>query len=126
MPCFQSGVPTSQLAHYQEWDLTTNGSAQVINIAFVATRHMVMEQMIAHWEAVPATSEPITLSKISAIDPRLNTILRSVDPSVAGENLTDLACIVPFYWEVGDTVQIDYLNTDDQAVGVEIMLVEVR
>lgn len=126
MPCFQGGIPTSQLAHYREYDLTTNGSAQLINIAFVAPRHMVMEQMIAHWEAVPLVSEPITLSKISLIDPRLNTILRSVDPSAAGENLIDLACIVPFYWEAGDTVRIDYLNTDDQDVGVEIMLVEVR
>jgi FlaG/FlaF family flagellin (archaellin) len=88
-----------------------------------------MEQMVAHWEAIPPTSEFIYLRKLSGTDARINTVLRRVDPSLTasgGENLTDLACVIPFYWEVGDTVQITYANTDDQEVGVEIMLVEVE
>jgi len=126
MPCFQNGVPVgSKLQHFHLYGLTTNGSAETISISWVATKHCVMEQMIAHWEAVPSTSEEIVLKKLSGVDSRIDTVFRAVDPSTSGENLTDLACIIGYYWDPGDTVEITYANSDDQAVGVEIFLVEV-
>lgn len=129
MPCFGNGAVMWPKPIYPEHfrfdDFTTAASAESISISWVATKHCMMEQMIAHWDAVPTTSEYIILSKLSGVDARVNTILRQVDPSVGAENLTDLACVIPFYWDPGDTVRITYPNTEDQAVGVEIFLVEV-
>jgi hypothetical protein len=127
MPCFVNGVPLgSALQHFHFDDVTVATSAETIDITWVATKHVVMEQFIAHWAAVPLNSEVIELKKLSGIDSKLDTVLRSVDPSTSGESLTDLACVIPFYWLPGDTVKITYANTDDQNVGAEIFLVEVK
>lgn len=129
MPCFANGVPIVPVPtpplHFHFTNVAVATSTETISITWVATKHVVMEQMIAHWAAVPTTVESIVLSKLSGVNPLINTVLRSVNPSATGENLTDLACVIPFYWDVGDTVQITYPNTDDQNVGAEIFLVEV-
>ncbi len=129
MGCFANGEPIgSALQHWRFNQFCLAASAETITIGWLATRHVRMEQMLAHWDAVPTVSEPLVLTRIHATDARLDTILRSVDPSLfasGGENLTDFACVIPFYWEAGDSVQITYANTDNQSLGVEIMLVEV-
>ena len=131
MPCFAGGIPITPVIsivpplHFPQTDVCVNGDGDSININWPTDLHIKMEQMVVHWEAIPTTSEPLILSKISGIDPRITTVLRRVDPSAAGESLTDLVCVIPFYWRVGDTVSITYPNTDDQDVGVEIFLVEV-
>lgn len=131
MPCFLDGKPVvspASLAHFPLTSVTVAGLTETIAINWVATKHVKMEQMVAHWNAIPTASEELVLRKLSVTSPSIDTVLRAVDPSLTasgGENLTDLSCVIPFYWRIGDTVQITYLNTDDQDVGVEIMLVEV-
>lgn len=131
MPCFANGFPIGSipLEHFRFTDTTTNGQLESIAISWVATKHVRMEQMVAHLESVPAISQPIILSKLSVTDSKIDTILRSIDPSsivAGGEALTDVVCVIPFYWAVGDTVQILYDNPNLLSTGVEIMLVEVE
>jgi hypothetical protein len=129
MPCFVNGVPVgsyTQHFHFNQTTTTTGGVPEVINLEWTATTHVVMEQFIATWEAIPVTSELFTLKKLSGVDPKLDVILRSVDPSAAGESLTDLVCVIPFHWDKGDKVRFDFPNTDDQDCGVEIFLKEVK
>lgn len=132
MPCFANGFPIGPagvpLEHFRFTDVANMGAFETILISWVATKHVRMEQMVAHWNTAPLASEPIVLSKLSVTNFRIDTILRSVDPSMTmsgGENLTDLVCVIPFYWAIGDTVEITFANTNNQNVGVEIMLVEV-
>jgi hypothetical protein len=102
-----------------------NGSAESIAIDFTAPCELQMEQLTAHFEAIPTTSESIVLWKQDSADARYDTVLRDIDPSATEENEQDIVCIVPFRWKVNDHVRIDYTNTDDQDVGVEILLVQV-
>lgn len=134
MGCFANGEPIGPvlvapvLQHWRFQDSTTAAAAETISIVWVATAHVRMEQLLAHWDAIPTVSEFLILTRIHATDARIDTVLRSVDPSLfasGGENLTDFACVIPFYWEIGDSVQITYPNLDNQAVGVDIMLTEV-
>ena len=129
MPCFVNGVPVgsyTQHFHFDQETQTTGGVVEVINLEWTATCHVVMEQFLATWEAIPTVSELFTLKKLSGVDPRLNAVFRSVDPSLSGESLTDLVCVIPFYWAKGDKVRFDYPNSDDQDCGVEIFLKEVK
>lgn len=127
MPCFADGVPIgSTLQHFHLVALADNAQAESINISWIASHHCMMEQLIAHWSGVPVNSENLLLVKVSGVDPKLTTVLRTVDPSVSGDNITDLVCVVPYYFDPGDTITCTYANTDDQDVGVEIFLVEVR
>jgi hypothetical protein len=129
MGCFANGFPTGAPEHFRFTAIVTPSFPEPIFINWVATKHVRMEQMVAHWSGVPTTSEPLILQKRSGTSFRIHTILISVDPSIAasgGENLTDLACVIPFYWAKGDSVRIDYPNSDNQDIGVEIMLVEVE
>lgn len=125
MSCFGDGQPLT-VARFRLNDQCINGSAETISINFVAPCELQMEQLTAHWEAVPAISESLILSKLSVVNTRYNTVLRDVDPSAGEENITDLVCVIPFRWAKGDTVNIVYPNSNDQDVGVEIMLVQVK
>jgi len=124
MNCLFDGKPLSP-QHFVLRDECANGSAETIAINFIAPCELKMEQMTAHFEAIPTTSEDIVLWRDDGSDARHDTVFRSIDPSASGENVQDIVCIVPFRWEAGDRVRVDYLNTDDQDVGVEVLLVQV-
>lgn len=104
---------------------TEGGSIETIALDWVAPCNCIMRQIIAHWEAIPATSEDIQLWKESAVEPKVNTVLAAMDPSATEFNTTDWVCTIPFFFLKGDHVRIDYPNTDDQDVGVEIILEQV-
>lgn len=132
MPCLVDGQPVCtttdpvDAVRYRENAEAVATNTESIAINFVAPAELQMEQLTAHWGGVPTTSESIVLTKISVeTGARYDTVLRSVDPSVGAEYITDLVCVIPFRFAAGDTVQITYPNSDDQDVGVEIMLLEV-
>jgi hypothetical protein len=100
-----------------------NGDSDNISIDYTVLWELQMEQMTAHWEAVPTTSEDIILQKKSVENTRYDTVLIRVDPAAQG--LTDLACLCPYRWTVGDHIIITFPNSEDQNVGVEFMGKEV-
>jgi hypothetical protein len=127
MPCFVNGQPVTSLsiptaAHVRQTDETTATQAETIALAYVATEELEMEQLTVHWNSIPTTSESIVLKKVSVSGAKYDTVLRSVDPSVGAENIQDLVCVIPFIFYPGDTVSITYPNTEDQDIGVEILL----
>lgn len=103
----------------------TAASAESIALDYVVPCNCVMVQIVAHWAAIPAASEDISLWKESAVDARLDTVLAAMDPSPTEYNTKDWVCTIPFFWPKGDHVRIDYNNTNDQNVGVEIILQQV-
>jgi hypothetical protein len=121
--CFFDGEPSA--ARFFRINDFSDDSATPIDIAFTAPCELVMEQLTAHWDAIAITSEEITLIKDSVVGPDYDTVLRAIDPSTGGENVQDIVCVIPFRFTKGDIVTIDYPNTDDNRVGVEIMLRQV-
>lgn len=116
------------LTHYQLTDTaaTTGGVVETISITQLFTQHVRMEQLVMHLSAIPATSAFMQLFKLSGVDSKIDTLLRQVDPSAGAENVQDITCVIPFYWEVGDSLLLTYANPDDLDVGAEVMLVEVQ
>lgn len=98
-------------------------NADPIAIDELARSEWIMEQITAHWSAIPATSESLTLVKDSVDGPEFDTTLIDFDPNV--ENVQDLVCNQGFRFTKGDRVVIAYPNTDDNDVGVEIMIRQV-
>lgn len=107
-------------------DSCTIGLTETIAINFLAPCELIMEQITAHWGLIPVTSEDITLWKDSGVGVLYDTVLRAMDPSAAGENTTDWACVIPFRFRKGDRVRVDFANTDDKDVGVEVILKQVQ
>lgn len=122
--CLFDGHPIQ--AQFVRQNATSVSSAAPINLQWTAPFECVMEQLTAHWSAVPTTSQNIVLTKDATAGAVYDTVLRSIDPSTAGENTTDIVCIIPFRFTKGDIVKVTYANTDNRTVGVEIMLRQIR
>lgn len=115
----------SRLQIFRRTAETDNGSAESIALDFLCPCNCIMLQITAHWEAIPTTSEDISLWKDSVNGVKWDTVLRAVDPSAGEENVQDWVCVIPFFFAKGDHVRVDYANTDDQDIGVEIVLQQV-
>ncbi len=121
MPCFFNGITGSTVTVRKVLtDFTVFGVPKTIAIDWVATFEAQLEQMIMHWGGVPATNEDVIFQKISVISPTFDTIFRNIDP--ADEIITDIVLLAPFRWRVGDHVKLDYPNSDNLAIGAEIIL----
>jgi len=129
MVCMIDGVPASlvagQLDHWQFSQVTRVAQGDQIDFSFVATHHCKMEMFSAHWDAVPTAVESLLLFR-EATDPGLNTVYRIALPAASQDALTDFVCVTPFVWEKGETIRFTYANTDDQVVGVQISLIEIK
>lgn len=129
MPCYANGLlvgpsiiigaATRQVLQ----DSTVFGVPKTIAIDWTVTFEAQLEQLTMHWGGVPATNEDVILTKISVTSPAFDTILRNIDP--ADEIITDIALLAPFRFRVGDHVKLDYANSDNLAIGAEIILREV-
>lgn len=113
------GPPTRQVLQ----DSTAFGVPKTIAIDWTATFEAQLEQLTMHWGGVPATNEDVILTKVSVTGVTFDTILRNIDP--ADEIITDIILVAPFRWRVGDHVKLDYPNSDNLAIGAEIILREV-
>lgn len=126
MPCFGNGQPvngggvTPTTQHYFLEDFTQFGIPKTISIDWTATAEVQLEQLIMHWGGVPATSEFVELRKQRAIASPYDTILRRVDPAV--ELIEDWVCLAPFRWRAGDRVILTFANSDNLAIGAELIL----
>lgn len=100
-------------------DNAVAGMSQTINIQWTAPTWVRLVQLTANWATVPLTSENITLIK-DHTGTAFDVVLRSIDPSTTGLNLTDWVCNEEFYFEPGEIASLTYANTDDQAVGAEL------
>lgn len=103
-----------------------NGLSESIALNVQLGYDIQMLQININWEAVPVTSEDIVLWKDSNAGPLWDTEFLRIDPSAAGESLTDLVCVIPWVWSRFDYVRIDYPNTDDQNVGVEFYALQIE
>lgn len=125
MTCKVNGqvIPSDALRRIRLNAQCINGNTDTISIDYTVLWELQMEQLTVHWEAAPTTTEDIVLQKKSVENSRYDTVLIRVDP--AAQTLTDLACLCPYRWTVGDHVIITFPNTEDQDVGVEFMGKEV-
>lgn len=123
MGCQSNGLPgVQQRPAFRRLHDSDTGAIS-ISWTVPAGMRMVMEQITAHWDDVPATSEPIELVIDSVNGPAYDTVLLSMDPSADG--VTDWVCTEPFRFDPGDTVIVTYTNTDANTVGVEVWLKQV-
>lgn len=128
MPCFGNGQPLGAGGgavglQVVLLDSTVFGIPKTIAIDWTATSNVRLEQLIMHWGGIPATNEDVILWNDSALGPAFDIIFRNVDP--ADELITDLVTLAPFQWRVGDHVKLDYANSDNLAIGAQIILREV-
>lgn len=122
MSCSING--TDVAASSTRWrvnDTATGGGAEAIALDWLSPAPVKMEQITVHWEAIPANSEDLTITIQSKNGSVYDTALRSVDPN--SENIQDFVCVTPFVLDKDDRLLVDYANTDDQDVGVEVWLV---
>ncbi len=68
------------------------------------------------FSTAPTTSEDLTLTLNSIAGATYDTVLRSVDPSVA--SATSVAWEGPFYLYNEDSLDVAYTNTDTRTIGV--------
>lgn len=123
--CYENGAPIVPVPVPEGRQLlqSRTNTAVALNLVIPVTFECVMEQWIVHVNNIPTTSEFVQLFKISGVDPAYNTLLQQWD--FATENSQDLACVTPFRWTVGDSVQIMYSNTDTNTVSTQWWGIEV-
>lgn len=129
MPCFGNGQPlgggsgAALGAQIVLLDSTVFGIPKTIAIDWTATSNVMLEQLIMHWGGIPATGEDVILWNDAVLGPAFDIIFRNVNPN--DEQITDLVTLAPFQWRVGDHVKLDFANTDNLAIGAQIILREV-
>ena len=101
------------------------GAGNPIALAWTAPTWVKLVQLTAHWSAIPVTSEFITLWKDHPGGTVFDVILSQRDPSVGAENIQNLACDNVWYFEPGEIATIDYPNTDNNNVGVEMYFQQI-
>ena len=118
MSCYPNGAPVP--ADPTPRNLWQDRITAAIAIDFTIgpfTEEVVMEQWTMHLSAVPAAAEYATLTKISGVSAVYSTLLLRFD--FATESVQDLACVTPFRFIAGDSVNISYPNTNLVTVGTE-------
>jgi len=117
-------LENGQSSHAALWRLEANVTTGALSLTWTAPTWVHMLQITANWSAVPLTSENLTLIKDHA-GAAFDVTFRNADPSVGALNIQNWVCVEHFVWEPGEIVQIDYPNSDNNNVGVEIYFQQI-
>lgn len=122
----QDGEPEEYPRRWMFDDISA-ASEDPIVIEWEAPCDVFLEQITAHWSAVPTTVESLIVQRLSVTDPLLDTEI--INEPAAANSTTDFVCArdcTKFRFRQGDKIRVDYPNSDDNDVGVEIILEEMR
>ncbi len=90
-------------------------------LAHVFRWHGELVQFSAHIDPAPTTSEFMILRKINTTAADWNVVVRQFDL----QGLTDLCCNDVFQFRLGDQIVMEYLNTDNVQINLQVVLREV-
>jgi len=104
------------------YDSATAGLAEDISLIQPVPFNSTLLQISFNFVGVSVTNEDVVIRKVSAQGAIYNVEIRTFDPHAEGLN----AVICSGSWEFrrGDSIQINYTNTDDRSVGVEVVFKE--
>lgn len=97
------------------------GLGNPIDLSWTAPTWVKLVQIEANWDAVPTTSEFITVWK-NRTGALYDVTVRAIDPSTGAANIMDWFCNLCAIFEPGDVIEVDYANTDGNTVGVQIFM----
>jgi hypothetical protein len=104
---------------------TDVGQAESIALT---SQGMPFNAVILMWSwnasAVPLTAEDLVVSKDSIRGPAYDLEFFRQDPSVLA--VQDIECTYPWQLRRGDKLVITYANTDDETIGVEVVIGEAK
>lgn len=102
----------------------SDNAFEPINLAHsIVSSNWIFRGINVHWSAVPGTAESVTVIRESSDGSEYNTMLLNFDPTIDGVN-NWACCDATFWFNAGDTIRVQFPNSDNLTVGVTIWVQE--